>query len=131
MPFYQVAGKLATKTNKHKKTRDGNPVLVRKVDWGTLLCHYENTGENTPEDSQAANSCIHQNKQHSIYPDQLKLSGCSRNLFFFSFKLVDTLPFVHTELGGTWDQKHEGKAKKEGGKIVPVYMKLAQVDLPK
>lgn len=32
LPFYQVAGKLVTKTNK-KITRDGNPVLVRKVDW--------------------------------------------------------------------------------------------------
>lgn len=111
-------------------TRDGNPVLVRKVDWGRPLLQYENVEENTPEDSQAANSSIHQNKQHSVYPDQLNLSSCGRNLFF-SFKLLNTLSFVHTELGGNWDQKHEGKAKKEGEKSVPVYITPPQLDLPK
>lgn len=50
---------------------------------------------------------------------------------FFFFRLLNTLSFVHTELGGAWDQSHEGKAKKEGGKIVPECLKLAQLDLPK
>lgn len=45
LPFCQDTGKLVTQ---HKKiTRDGNPVLGRKVDWRRFLLHYENTEKNT------------------------------------------------------------------------------------
>jgi len=128
LSFYQVTGKLVTQHN--KMTRDGNPVLRRKVDWRRLLLHYKNVEKNTPEDSQGANSSIQQNKQHSTHPDQPNLLYYLH--IYFSFQAVEH--FVICAYRASWNlgsEGGEGKKTKKGGKIVPAYIKLVQLNLPK
>lgn len=115
LPFYQVAGKLVTKTEKkrpemeiqfwsEKWTGDDFYFIMKTQMKIHLKIH-----------RQQIAASIRINNIQSIQISWIYQAVLE--IWFFSFKLLNTSSFVHTELGGHWDQKHEGKAKKKVKKV--------------